>query len=82
MTRIRYLLAVVGCAVLAGCEPDPAQTENAVGPGLSGIRYLASGGDTDGFERAVAPVSYFSFPADHGAHSGFRTEWWKRFIIP
>lgn len=76
MTRIRYLLAVVGCAVLAGCEPDPAQTENAVGPGLSGIRYLASGGDTDGFERAVAPVSYFSFPADHGAHSGFRTEWW------
>jgi predicted secreted hydrolase len=28
-----------------------------------------------GFARALAPRP-FSFPADHGPHPGFRTEWW------
>jgi predicted secreted hydrolase len=28
-----------------------------------------------GFKRAITPRT-FSFPADHGAHPGFRTEWW------
>lgn len=28
-----------------------------------------------GFERAVAPRS-FRFPEDHGAHPGYRNEWW------
>jgi predicted secreted hydrolase len=35
----------------------------------------ALGGDGAGFARAMAPRS-FSFPADHGPHPGFRTEWW------
>ena len=29
----------------------------------------------EGFERALAPRP-FAFPADHGAHPTFRTEWW------
>jgi predicted secreted hydrolase len=29
----------------------------------------------EGFLRAIEPRS-FSFPADHGPHEGFRTEWW------
>lgn len=29
----------------------------------------------DGFERALAPRP-FAFPADHGPHPAFRTEWW------
>lgn len=33
------------------------------------------GGDPAGFRRAEAPRP-FDFPADHGAHDGFRTEWW------
>ena len=28
-----------------------------------------------GFARAAAPLR-FTFPADHGPHPGFRTEWW------
>lgn len=30
---------------------------------------------TDGFEHALETRS-FSFPADHGPHPGFQTEWW------
>lgn len=32
-------------------------------------------GEAAGFEQALAPRA-FTFPADHGAHPGFRTEWW------
>jgi predicted secreted hydrolase len=32
-------------------------------------------GDVAGFARALAPRP-FSFPADHGPHPDFRTEWW------
>ena len=35
----------------------------------------ALGGSTAGFARALAPRP-FVFPADHGPHSEFRTEWW------
>ena len=36
----------------------------------------ALGGEPGGgFTRATAPRR-FSFPADHGPHPGFRTEWW------
>lgn len=31
--------------------------------------------DTEGFARAAAPIE-FDFPADHGAHPAFRSEWW------
>ena len=35
----------------------------------------ALGGSTEGFARALAPRP-FVFPADHGPHPQFRTEWW------
>ena len=35
----------------------------------------ALGGPSEGFERALR-VRPFVFPADHGPHPGFRTEWW------
>jgi len=62
--------------MLTGCEPGRDTTAVAIGPGLSGIRYLASSDQATGFASAMAPPSYFSFPADHGAHPAFRTEWW------
>ncbi len=34
-----------------------------------------SGGDNEGFTQAIAPRE-FVFPGDHGAHPGFKTEWW------
>lgn len=35
----------------------------------------ALGGSPEGFARALTPRP-FAFPADHGPHPGFRTEWW------
>jgi predicted secreted hydrolase len=59
-------------ALLAACS-DPT-------PGLAppqqstGLRLL--GGETDdGFARATEPRP-FVFPADHGSHPEYRTEWW------
>jgi len=36
---------------------------------------MAGDGDLSGYARAVEP-RVFSFPADHGPHPGFQTEWW------
>jgi predicted secreted hydrolase len=33
------------------------------------------GGDTTGFQSVTGPCR-FNFPQDHGAHPGYRTEWW------
>jgi len=35
----------------------------------------AMGSDTTGYERATE-VRPFTFPADHGPHPGYKTEWW------
>jgi predicted secreted hydrolase len=63
------------CLALAGCGADRAGTASAPGPGVNGVRYLAGGADAAGFARATEPRP-FVFPADHGAHPDFRTEWW------
>ncbi|MEO7973316.1 MAG: lipocalin-like domain-containing protein, partial [Thermoanaerobaculia bacterium] len=52
-------------------EGNPAGTsELDVTAALAGFA-----ADDSRFLRARAPRS-FEFPADHGAHDGFRTEWW------
>jgi predicted secreted hydrolase len=43
-------------------------------PRVSSFSELLSEGDAD-FARALKPRQ-FSFPADHGAHNPYRTEWW------
>jgi predicted secreted hydrolase len=43
-------------------------------PRVSSFSDLLSEGDAD-FARALKPRQ-FSFPADHGAHNPYRTEWW------
>lgn len=47
--------------------PAPMPPTLAVGAAL--------GGPTEGFARALTPRP-FVFPADHGPHPEFRTEWW------
>ncbi|MGR9073977.1 MAG: lipocalin-like domain-containing protein [Gammaproteobacteria bacterium] len=47
--------------------------EDAASQGGSLDRSMS--GDEAGFEKALLPRR-FGFPADHGAHPGFRTEWW------
>jgi len=36
---------------------------------------VLSGGNTAGYSIADKPIE-FVFPRDHGAHEGFRNEWW------
>jgi predicted secreted hydrolase len=43
-------------------------------PLSTGLRLLG-GEAADGFARATTPRD-FSFPADHGSHPDYRTEWW------
>ena len=51
-----------------GREPQPARASLSVGAALSAS-------DTAGYLRAATPRE-FHFPTDHGAHDGFKTEWW------
>ena len=39
------------------------------------LETVLGGADSDGFSRALE-VRPFQFPADHGPHPGFRSEWW------
>jgi predicted secreted hydrolase len=61
-------------------RPAPRASELDVGAALGGGTFASDGSDAsdereDGFRRATEPRR-FDFPADHGAHDGFRTEWW------
>ncbi len=60
------LLAVAACSAPSNEEPTP--------PSNTGLRLLGAESG-DGFARARAPRA-FVFPADHGSHPDFRTEWW------
>jgi predicted secreted hydrolase len=79
MTDARRWLGVslVLCAGASGiaCRARTTQPDGgfAVAPGVDVVAAL--GGSADGFLRADARRE-FSFPADHGPHEGFRTEWW------
>ncbi|MFW5947198.1 MAG: lipocalin-like domain-containing protein, partial [Gemmatimonadota bacterium] len=61
-------MVAVLLAFPAACrEPGPARATLSVAEVLAG--------DTAGYARAVEPRT-FVFPADHGPHPDFRTEWW------
>jgi predicted secreted hydrolase len=77
----RWLLAVFGVVLLlAGLwylfsnQTRPEQATLQPGTGLR-VTEALRGGSLEGFRRATEPRS-FIFPADHGPHPGFRTEWW------
>jgi predicted secreted hydrolase len=57
-------------AILLGCQ----RPRSAPGPSLA-VGTVLAGGDTAGFARAIGP-HHFAFPADHGPHPEFRSEWW------
>ncbi|HEX9951921.1 MAG TPA: lipocalin-like domain-containing protein [Rubricoccaceae bacterium] len=53
--------------LVAGCTDTPVSASVSVADALSG--------DTTGYARADR-VRPFAFPADHGPHPAFKTEWW------
>jgi predicted secreted hydrolase len=68
---MRRWWGLLGLVWLVGCSDaarEPAPTSN------TGLRLLG-GEATDGFARATTPRD-FVFPADHGSHPEYRTEWW------
>ncbi len=61
------------CALLttlAACHDAPVAE-----PAAFDLNGVLGGDDTEGYLRADAPRA-FDFPQDHGAHAGFRNEWW------
>jgi predicted secreted hydrolase len=71
--RARLVWALLGSALCAcGRAPDPGEIGGTASS--TGIRFLG-GPEVAGFARATAPRT-FEFPADHGEHPDFRTEWW------
>jgi predicted secreted hydrolase len=66
-------ILTLALGVLAGCA-DSRDDGLVASQSLTGIRFLTAS-PASGFDRATGPRA-FSFPADHGAHAGYRTEWW------
>jgi predicted secreted hydrolase len=72
-TALAAFTACAALGALAGCADS--RNESGIAPqSLTGIRFLTASPPT-GFARATEPRA-FTFPADHGAHEGYRTEWW------
>ena len=69
----RLGLALATVMLFSACGGDVSD-EMRGGARLSLSETLA-GADTAGYERAFE-IPDFTFPADHGPHPGFRTEWW------
>lgn len=58
-------LLLMACLLLAGCDPPVSEPKS----------YAGLGDDAAAF-RQVIPGHALEFPRDHGAHGGFRIEWW------
>lgn len=57
---------IIACALLlSGCDKAPPATEGFAGLGQATATYTP-----------VVRGQALSFPADHGAHAGYRIEWW------
>jgi predicted secreted hydrolase len=69
--RAKNLLWFLGALLFAGACSMDAPEEN---PPVS-LESALDGEVDSGFLRAVEPRE-FKFPGDHGAHDGYRNEWW------
>lgn len=69
---IAYLLLPVALLAQACCTPDsvPKSCQST-----TSVSSTLSSDDIQGYPRAYAPRPLV-FPADHGPHPDFRTEWW------
>lgn len=79
--RARSAIVLVAVAVVVGAIGAFVLRSGADGTAERGVqatlavREALGSAEVAGFARAMAPRP-FSFPADHGPHPEFRTEWW------
>ena len=64
---------LIGMLLLVGCDHSGEHHVDQVAQGQA--MAMMSSADISGFRQAVGSRE-FSFPADHGYHQGYRTEWW------
>ncbi len=74
----RAVALLLAAGLTAACAPAPEATPE----GLRALRVGAVLGDdgSEGFARAER-VRPFVFPADHGAHPAYRSEWWYLTVV-
>lgn len=75
---LRLALLVGASTILAGCTPSGGPDEDAAGSAgspPSAVASLTADGSEEGYERADRVIE-LTFPADHGPHPDFQTEWW------
>ena len=68
-------IALVFAALAAAIALDPGPASTAPLRARLSVAGALGADRADGFARALVPRP-FSFPADHGPHPPFRTEWW------
>lgn len=71
---LALMLALVTGALALALWPDGRPSPGRAIQATITVRE-ALGGSGEGFARALAPRA-LAFPADHGPHPDFRTEWW------
>ena len=72
--RIALVLATVTAALAGGAYLLTTDSDDATLDASVAVAE-AMAGDTTGYRRA-SEVRDFTFPADHGPHPGYKTEWW------
>ena len=70
MTFRSFSFALLLLVPLAACRNDAREPSASLS-----VAGALRGADDRGYARAMEPRT-FSFPADHGPHPEFRTEWW------
>lgn len=68
-----YVASLILCLMLTSGCGEPQQ--NFAQLSLANVLGRGAEQDSTGYQQALEPL-LFSFPHDHGAHSGFRNEWW------
>lgn len=71
---LRGFFLLFSLLALEACADRPA-TLRSEPRGVASVLSAGTEANEEGFSRAVAPGT-FSFPADHGQHPDYRTEWW------
>ncbi|MEA2601962.1 MAG: hypothetical protein QOF89_2954 [Acidobacteriota bacterium] len=72
----RILIVFIALALVVGAVYLLARPEPALNPRASlSVAGALRAASVEGYARAIEPRE-FRFPADHGPHPDFRTEWW------